>query len=241
MMQRSLSLLAGVVFVVQSALGQSLADREYGIGIASMPESWQYSSSTDTLTIRARPSRRSKPVATLSGGALTFPELRTTVRSFERTLEFSYEHGGFPILAYSPDSAWVLVTLDCHDTTNSQVGWILRKTPKLTVQSWLEILSQGHPCFFLRSSWMAFYRAPDRKHRVESSHLFYDSIGRYILYPKQIKGRWMQVELETPPVFCSTEEEVMQQYKVKPRRALLWIEFLDSRGRPRIFYYTRGC
>jgi hypothetical protein len=61
------------------------------------------------------------------------------------------------------------------------------------------------------------------------------------MYRKRIEGRWMLVELETPSTYCTSEEEVMETFGVKPRRQLVWIRFLDDRERPMIFYNTRGC
>jgi hypothetical protein len=52
---------------------------------------------------------------------------------------------------------------------------------------------------------------------------------------------WMQVEMEWPSTYCSSEDEVVRRFHVNPRRELLWIDFLDKRQGLRIFYYTREC
>jgi hypothetical protein len=56
----------------------------------------------------------------------------------------------------------------------------------------------------------------------------------YIMKPLQVRDRWLQVELLTPSPMC-----VFPEPEVTPDT--VWIQYLGTDGRPRVFYYTRGC
>lgn len=235
--RQTLSYVAGMVLLVGTiSFGQEWANREYGVGIASIESPYQVE-----LIFYASPSKQSGSVAFFHAESLTFTKSNSTVRSFGQMIEISYDDIGFPVLAVSPDSQWVKVSLDCHDLKNKSIGWIPKRTAGLSVQSWAEILSNRSALFFMKSDWISFYARPDKSTRVHPKLIRQGSSPNYQLYRKQVTGRWMQVELETPSSFCKTEEDVLKEYGVKPTKQVVWIQFLDERNRPRIFYYTRGC
>ncbi len=235
--RQTLSYVAGILLLVGTiSFGQGWADREYGVGIASVESPYQVK-----LTFYTSPSKHSSRVAFFQAESLTFAKNNLTVRSFDQMVEISYDDIGFPVLAFSPDSQWVKVSLDCHDLKNKNIGWIPRQTAGLKVQSWTEILSNRSAFFFMKPDWITFYARPDKSTQVHPTLNPQGSSPSYQLYRKQIKGRWMQVELETPSSLGKTEDDVLKEYGVKPTKRVVWIQFLDERNRPRIFYYTRGC
>jgi hypothetical protein len=225
-----------VLLVGTNSFGQAGADREYGVGIASVESPYQ-----TALTFYDSSSMQSDTVAFFQAESLTFTKSRSTVRSFDQMIEISYSDIGFPVLAFNPDSQWVKVSLDCHDLSSTRFGWIPTQTPGLNVQSWTTILSDRGPFFFMRPDWMLFYARPDKSTRVHPKLIRQGSSPHYQLYRREVRGRWMQVECESPSSFCMTEKDVMREYGVTPTREVVWIQFLDERNRPRIFYHTRGC
>ncbi len=232
-----LSYVTGMVLLVGTiSFGQEWANREYGVGIASIESPYQVE-----LTFYASPSKQSGRVAFFYAESLSFTKSGSTVRSYDQMVEISYSEIGFPVLTFTRDSQWVKVSLDCHDLRNRSTGWIPKQTPGLKVQSWMEVLSNHGAFFFMKPEWISFYARPEKSTQVHPKLIRRGSLPSYQLYRKEIRGRWMQVELETPSSFCKTEEDVLREYGVKPTKQVVWIQFLDERNRPRIFYFTRGC
>jgi hypothetical protein len=228
-----------IITMFATAHGQWVPEREnreYGIGIATTKSPYNV-----PLFFMERPSASSRRVAYFHNDTLVFFKTRDTVRSFSQMIETSYEEIGFSILGYSADSQWVKVTLDCHNRKNSQVGWLPVKTKDLSLRSWTEVFSKGGIFFFIKGEWRAFYSKPSLSNRIRPKLYARGSKPNYFVYKRAIKGRWMQVELETPTSFCRSNDEVLQEFGVLPRKRIVWIQFLDERSRPRIFYPTRGC
>jgi hypothetical protein len=57
----------------------------------------------------------------------------------------------------------------------------------------------------------------------------------YQLYATdEVRGRWLKVRLVSPSDLCTTDKS--------PRTTTTgWIEYLDDKGRPKFWYYTKGC
>ena len=228
-----------MLFVLTTANCQWSPDREnreYGIGIATTKSPY-----TVPLFFNAEPSASSSKVAYYHNDTLAFSRTRDTVRSFDQMVEIAYDEIGFPILQYTPDSQWVKVTLDCHNIKNPPVGWLQRNNRDLIVRSWTEVLGKADEFFFIKAEWRSFYSKPSVKALIRPKLYQRKSVASYNMYRRQIKGRWMQVDLETPTSFCRSEAEVLQDFGVLPKKRTVWIQFLDGRLRPKIFYPTRGC
>ena len=232
-----------VVFLGASLFSQDWGDREYGIGLAEMQVSADQppgALSGRTFSIYMSPSVQSAKVAELRSDTL-FVVNEKAVSMHERLLEYAYEEAGFPILEFNADSSWMKVSLNCWDQENRSTGWLSASSQGLNIRSWTEILSQADAFFFLKPEKMKFYSGQGGEKEVSVNCDSLYSRPDYQLYRKQIQGSWMQVEFETPSSLCRSDEEVMELFGVKPVKRLLWIRFLDNRGRPTIFYNTRGC
>jgi hypothetical protein len=57
--------------------------------------------------------------------------------------------------------------------------------------------------------------------------------GDYILWPLAREGDWMQVRAVTPSDFCADPPA--------PVEDTLWVRWRTAAGRPRVWYFTRGC
>jgi hypothetical protein len=183
--------------------------------------------------IRAAPTAEADTVAVLRRDSLCFVPA-TCVRSYNRMIEFDYEVPGWAILGFSTDSTWVQVTLSPSDSAGP-VGWVALRGDSVKPLLWSRILP-GKRVFFLRPDDIAFYTAPIDTTRVSKElvrHPNSDQLN-YIMSPLEARGNWLRVVLQTPSPMCEWPEP-------KVVTDTLWIHYLTSAGRPKVFYYTRGC
>ena len=165
-------------------------------------------------------------------------------------MEFGYETQGFPFHEMTADSNWVRIIFGIKNGT-FQDGWVQTDLKKRNFFFWRESLLKSVLYFDnnvkIRSAHR--YNTPDR----DNSHYgFYDGDGpngnkvefdlepgtssekyNYIMHPIRTEGRWMEVRVVTPSDYCDQP--------ANPKVKVLWIKFLDERGRPMVWYYTRGC
>lgn len=206
-------------------------DREYGIGVVKYAAMYSFAAQD---VIFAAPAPNADTVATLRGDTLCLAQSGACVRAYDRMIEFEYEVPGWAILEFSEDSAWVKVTLAPADPPGP-LGWVHLRPDSVEALRWSEILP-GHPLFFLRASDIAFYRKADRTSRIDRPLVRDPESNRlnYIMNPIAARGRWLQVEVVSPSTMCESPTP-----QVIPDT--LWIEYLTTTRRPRVFYYTRGC
>lgn len=162
------------------------------------------------------------------------------------TLEFDYEELGVPVDSLAPGGEWVRVIYG-FAAAEPRYGWVRREEGReerrTRVILWeRELLDGGRSLFFSRpAGGLAFYDGP-RGERVRLDLVATeDPPGDpltadfdYRLEPLEIVGRWMKVRVVTPDYSCQFDEG-------PTREEVVWIEYLDESGRPRVWYYARGC
>jgi hypothetical protein len=204
-------------------------DKDYGVGVVRYAAMERYEA---VDVVRAAPSSSSDTVAVLRRDTLCF-QGRECVRSYDRMVEFAYEIPGWAILSVTEDSSWARVTLAPFDSAGP-TGWVALGD---SVQAllWSRELPE-HPLFFLPPDDPAFYDAPEEAARTRRTLARDGNSERldYIMTPLEVRGEWMRVVLLTPSPMC-----VFPEPEVTPDT--LWIRYLGADGRPRVFYYTRGC
>lgn len=234
-----------LLLLAERSPAQDWADREYGTGLVAFRTYSEGPPGTSSggilLSFYSNPSERSSKVAVLRSDSLTLVTTGESFSLYQRALEYGYEEVGFPILEFTADSSWVRVSLDCWDMKNSSTAWLPISSQDLRVFSWTDILGRADAFFFLRERWIQFYSSSDTTTPVDIQLASRYARPNYSMYLKQLRGDWMQVEVETPSSYCYSEEEVLEMFGVRPRKKTVWIRFLDERGRPRIFFNTRGC
>lgn len=153
-------------------------------------------------------------------------------------LEFGYEELGLPIDSLRPGGEWVRVIYGFAGVEPKR-GWVRRTEGQTQVMIWAEaLLSNGQPLFFAGpDKGVVFYDRPagDRValelvRGEKPSHSTFD----YRLEPLEVEGRWMKVRVVTPDATCESDSG-------ETKESIVWIEYLDERGRPRVWYYARGC
>lgn len=205
-------------------------DKDFGVGVVKYAAMERYEADD---VIRAAPSFAADTIAVLRRDSLCFMG-GDCVRSYDRMIEYGYEIPGWAILGFTPDSGWARVTLAPFDSTGP-TGWVALRGDSVQAVLWSRVLPE-HPVFFLKPDDVAFYEAPAETARTtrtlvsESGADWFD----YIMNPLEVRSPWMRVELLTPNPMCKFPEP-----KVTPDT--VWIQYLNPHGRPRVFYYTRGC
>lgn len=139
-------------------------------------------------------------------------------------LEYGYEVAGLPI-AGRPTGRWVEAVLGFTSAGRSYIGWAELDSARIGVLLWSEHLRE-QSLFFLPGRHPEFFRAPGgRPVRLP--------VGRdYAMHPLSQRGRWMQVRVAVPSDVCAESTATS---------AVVWIRYLDGRGRPQVWYHTRGC
>jgi hypothetical protein len=204
-----------------------------GIGIVAF--AWPNPpAAPDSLPLYRRPGERAPAGHFVfepdgSGGwtyAITWPESLST-----NLLEFGYELAGLPFDSATADERWLRVIPGFDPSGSPRFAWV---EPAAAADS-LEIIRWDHhlsiqDLYFRAGVTPVFFDAPGGQpvafplpeERVE-----------YILHPLERRGDWLLVRAVTPSDYCDAPES--------PRRAELWIRYLDPTGRPLAWYATRGC
>jgi hypothetical protein len=155
-------------------------------------------------------------------------------------IEFANETNGLPIDTFFNDYFRVMFG---YDVDYSPIfGWVKMNYSTLNYILWKEHLLEK-PIYFLNTfNFLKFYSVPNGKlltiklDKNENEHFEYldeEFKYNYIMYPLEKKGIWLKVKVESPSTYCNEPK--------KPREFFAWIKYIDERGRPLVWYYTRGC
>ena len=146
-------------------------------------------------------------------------------------LEFEYELSGVPTDSATADGRWVRALLGT-DTTGSQwvTGWADARRDGIERREWADQLSEdGRALFFRVDSTAAISATPDGPGEPlarESSYVVYAT--------DTVQGRWLRVRVVTPSDYCEPRDSLTTE-------RMGWVEYLDARSRPRMWYFSRGC
>ncbi len=188
----------------------------------------------DTLVLRATPDSAAVPV-----GAMLFsvaPDGQTTYRvaaadSLRPNLvEHGYEESGVPFDSTDRSGRWVRAILGYRANDSALVGWVDSKAPGAETKRWADVLADG-PIFFPRAELAAFHSAPEPSRQVSPPQ----TEPEYAMYGEEARGRWLRVRVVQPSDLCTPPDSVRRETRT------LWIRYLDDRGRPNVWYHTRGC
>lgn len=209
-------------------------DRGTGILYFADPSSWDPDASAgrapDTIALVSRPAAGTR-VATFVCArdwsvALVQEEGEATSANL---LEYAYEEVGLPtdslVAGAGRDATWVRV-LYGQDANGAAVrAWAL-VDERLVHRTWREHLPEqaltmpGDLELFEAPGGRAVLFRPVRE-------------GDYVIEPDSVAGDWLRARVSSPHP-CSGEPAA--------RETVAWLRFLDGEtGRPRVWYFTRGC
>jgi hypothetical protein len=221
------------------AAGMDRGRVDRGIGIVYLANSPgdARGSLRDSVLVRARPDSKAKVI-----GAFLYHETergiawRYGVAASKplrpNVVEFGYEEAGVPIDSLAVRDSWARVILgfDRHDAPYR--GWASLDSTHLKHLLWKKVLA-GNRVFFLPDQQPRFFLEPRGKELTLGIRKG-ENVD-YIMHPLEVRGQWLKVRLAQPADICLSPDEV------KSRVTIAWIRYLTSEGRPRVWYYTRGC
>lgn len=205
----------------------------------------------DTVAIRSGP----RPDATPVGRAF-HRDYRSMVEATEEdlrdgALEVGYEERVLPVVGTTPDGRWLHVSFAFDAEGEPRTGWVDGDDPLLDHHGWEAWLGARGSLFFIEPDSIAFFTARDGDRsqlplEPGTGTLGYD----YILYPVSADGAeragrertedggpWMEVRVVSPSDYCAARDTGTEL----PVDTRAWIRALTDGGRPRVWYFTRGC
>jgi hypothetical protein len=229
----------GPLFAQSRWLGDTL---DHGVGIISFESFAELEPpAADTLVIYRSASVHSPVVARF---LLLVPEPFVWGYALEaeedgiqsNALEFDYEELGLPVDSMGAGGDWLRVVYGMGSEATPRRGWVWLGGGGAKYQLWVDVLRE-RPLFFAASANIEFWDRPagervlfDLEEAETESAPSFD----YRMEPLEVEGAWMKVRVETPDDMCEPS-------LVQIREFTTWIQFLDQRGRPRLWYYPRGC
>jgi hypothetical protein len=209
-------------------------ERERGVGVVSLdPGPGLAGRVADTLVARVRPDSTSAVLARLvldTTGVFTF-EARDGLLKTPGALDFGYEEIGLAILEHGADG-WERVLLGAGADGGVVSGWARARRGVVGVTAWQDFIPGQALFFALPPDSIHFYDAADG---AETS--FGVRPDDYILWPLGVRGDWMRVRAVTPSDYCATPGPGAAAV----RQDTLWIRWRNAEGRPRVWFFTRGC
>jgi hypothetical protein len=215
--------------------GVDPTDLGVGVVFARRAEDKGATFGTDTLIVRSAPN-----VSAAAVGAMLFTVATNGVTSYQvaapdslrpNLVEYGYEESGIPFDSADASGRWLRAILGFGAGESVRIGWVDATQPGVGVIRWVEQLAEG-PLFYQKPERAAFFAAPDSSRPVPPPGRGNDE---YAMYPVEVRGPWMHVRLVTPSDNCVGPDSIPRQ----TRHA--WIRYLDDRGRPNVWYHTRGC
>ena len=219
----------------QPHAGVDPTDVGVGVVFARRAEDKGAALGTDTVLVRASPNASAPAV-----GAMLFTVGQNGVTSYHvaapdslrpNLVEHGYEESGIPFDSADASGRWLRSILGFAAGESPHIGWVDTSQPGVGVIRWTEQLAD-RPIFFPKPERSAFFATPDSSKPVARPR---GADDEYAMYSEEVRGPWMRVRLVTPSDNCVGPDSIPRQ----TRRA--WIRYLDDRGRPNVWYYTRGC
>lgn len=127
-----------------------------------------------------------------------------------------------PVLALSPDSTWMKISLDCRIFSNPPSAWVSVSDAKdegMRIASWSNYFSLHSSVVFLCDSMSVFFAYPDSEFKIARKDLKISTRTSRTMEVLTYSDVWMMVRV-TPPV---------------ADRDTVWIQYLDKHGRPRVW------
>ena len=147
-------------------------------------------------------------------------------------LEFAYEEAGIPLDSLAAASSWARVILGFDKAGHPYPGWMSLDSARVKYLLWRKVLA-GNDVFFLPDETPRFHAGPGGAELPVSVKT--GANVDYILHPLEVRGSWLRVRVAQPADICVGPDAP------KSQTAEAWIRYLRPDGRPRVWYYTRGC
>lgn len=145
-------------------------------------------------------------------------------------VEFGYEILGVPIDSIDSEAGWARVIYGFDAARGPQFGWVALDPAVVRPVLWRDLLP-SQDLFLGDSVPWAFADRPNGSPIAFAPPL---DPGDYVLHPLRVQGPWLEVRVVVPGDTC--RDPVPGN-----RTVVAWIRYLDRAGRPRVWFYPRGC
>jgi hypothetical protein len=215
--------------------GVDPADLGVGVAFLTHAEDKGAPPGSDTLLLRSAPNDGAPPIGamlfTVGANGITQYAVAAADSLRPNLVEHGYEESGVPFDSSDASGRWLRGILGFTADSVARVGWIDTGRGGIGVIRWAQQLAD-RPIFFPRPEAAAFFQGPDSSARVATPR---GGDGAYAIHPVEARGPWLRVNVVTPSDNCGESDSVPH------RTRTLWIRYLDDRGRPNVWYYSRGC
>jgi hypothetical protein len=213
---------------------------DYGVGViaigAGIDTTTRTYPVTDSLVFRAAPRSDAAIVAALlversEMGAWAYAML-APAGTRPNLLEYAYEIAGVPIDSIDASNRWVrgLVGLDASNTMLN--GWADLSTYGSERLMWAEHVPQQRLNVLDSARTLLFATRAD----AEADRNGIPVPARpYTMHALEVVGPWLRVRVQWPFEECSDPDSTKRSDRE------FWIRYLQTTGRPRVFYASRGC
>jgi hypothetical protein len=217
----------------------ALGPADYGTGIVALKlgsDSGRAFPSADTLLFLEKPDAAAKPVAALlqerpNPGEWGYAALALSgVRP--NFLEYAYEESGVPFDSTDATRAWVRGLIGTDPAGIMLRGWARLDSARMTLLEWSQHLPTQRLNFRDTSRAMLYASRADAEANRNGVKL---PSHRYTMEGLGAEGPWLRVKFQWPFEDCEDADTVRHTTRE------FWIRYLDARGRPLVFYASRGC
>lgn len=149
-------------------------------------------------------------------------------------LEYGYEVSGFVVDSLDATGRWARVQIGDTSAPASRHGWIDLRHPRVDLLHWAAYLPELDGVYAVDPTRLVLHRAPNGTRLPAPLVPRFDADDHWMEILER-RGDWLRVRLTQPAMICGAEP-VPNGVTVEG-----WVRFLDGRGRPLVWYYTRGC
>ena len=189
----------------------------------------------DTLWFHAAPDSTSPRtgawILALPGGGAWRYAIWAPERLTPNDLEFGYEENGIPFDSADATGRWRRGILGFTARGQRWYGWAQLRDSLVRTVTWREHFI-GMPLHFRDADHGEFHESPNGP-VVATARVLADS--GFDMEGVELRGEWMRVKVEHPGQMCDGNVSSTR------RAEHYWIRAFDRRGRPRVYYPTRGC
>jgi hypothetical protein len=190
----------------------------------------------DTVFFRAAPDTSAEVVGALAfvletSGSLVAQAVWAPRTLTSNSVELSADEVGIPYDSVDASGRWHRAILGFTDDDKPWLGWTMLGDSVLGRTVWKERLAETM-LYFRDFDSGDFHAAPGGRVVATAREL---AKGGFDITGGEVRGQWMRVTVEHPGENCEGE------LPANRRADQYWIRAFDERGRPRVFYFTRGC
>jgi hypothetical protein len=196
----------------------------------------------DTLVLREAP----RPGAAVVARFVAVPEgphgwryeLAAREPLVGNVVEVDYEVAGvaFDSVAADGGARWARVIVGARDAAGRDLrrAWAALDSARVATVAWGEHVAALHGVFAVDPARARFAATPGGAPVAPPFRRGLDPADHWMEVQER-RGDWLRVRFLQPAAACGDEPPADQVDRT------LWIRYLDARGRPLVWYYTRGC